>query len=164
MMKTLSTRTISLLYCIFCFAVLAVAAYLQYHDKLEPCPLCVLQRLVFVLLGILFLMGTFFKPMQHTRRWLYVTTCLFGLLGLGLAGTQLWIMNHPQANAASCTADLQYLLTHLPWQKVLSVLLSSSASCSEQNWDIVGFNLPELSAISFAILSLGAAGLALRKQ
>jgi Disulfide bond formation protein DsbB. len=37
-----------------CFALLLVAAYFQFIEELEPCPLCVSQRIIILAVGVFF--------------------------------------------------------------------------------------------------------------
>ena len=64
-----------------CAAMMAYALYAQLVLLLEPCPLCRLQRLAVIAIGILFLVAALLPP----RRWLQVvaTTCLVVVAGLG---------------------------------------------------------------------------------
>jgi disulfide bond formation protein DsbB len=66
---------------IACFATVALALIIQTKYNLEPCPLCITQRMFFMGLGVLFLIGAFLKPaslMQKIFAFLQVATALGG--------------------------------------------------------------------------------------
>ena len=48
-----------------CAALLGYAIYAQFHLGLDPCPLCIFQRIGIAALGVLFLLAALHGP----RRW-----------------------------------------------------------------------------------------------
>lgn len=73
------TRWIDLLTFFLCVLVLATAVYLQYKVGIVPCPLCIIQRFIITLLGLLFLMGSLFNFEAVTRCFLHTLTFLFAV-------------------------------------------------------------------------------------
>ncbi|HEY5103110.1 MAG TPA: disulfide bond formation protein B, partial [Steroidobacteraceae bacterium] len=64
---------------IACFAMLGYALYAQYHLGLEPCPLCIFQRVAIIALGLIFLAAA----LQHPRgggRYVYATLIVLATL------------------------------------------------------------------------------------
>ena len=66
-----------------CFGTVILALVIQTIYKLEPCPLCITQRMVFMGLGVLFLIAAFIKPPAMLQK---IFTGLQVLTALGGAG------------------------------------------------------------------------------
>ncbi|MDO9393374.1 MAG: disulfide bond formation protein B, partial [Methylotenera sp.] len=60
--KLLSGKTGYLLGFVACFGLVGLALVIQTHYQLNPCPLCISQRMVFMGLGVLFLIAAFINP------------------------------------------------------------------------------------------------------
>jgi protein dithiol:quinone oxidoreductase len=83
MIQKLSPRLILGAIAAFSFGLLAYAWMLQYGaERQQPCPLCVLQRYVYLLIGITALIGAAHQHIAHA-----ITTATFAIIGAGLA---LW--------------------------------------------------------------------------
>ena len=54
-----------------CVGLMGYALYSQYVDGLQPCPLCVFQRIAVIGLGIAFFIGAVVNS-SGLRRWLVV--------------------------------------------------------------------------------------------
>ena len=75
-----------------CAGLLAYAIYLQLHDGLEPCNLCIFQRVAFAALGIVFLIGALHGPKRPAGRKSYgIAALLAALAGIAVAGRQVWV-------------------------------------------------------------------------
>ncbi|MGH8276767.1 MAG: disulfide bond formation protein B, partial [Steroidobacteraceae bacterium] len=73
----MSRRLLNVLGFGVCVALLAYALYAQYGLGLDPCPLCIFQRIGIALLGLAFLAASLHNPANHGR---YVYALLIGLL------------------------------------------------------------------------------------
>lgn len=61
-MHLLNRRTVNLLGFAICAGLMGYALYLQHYVGLDPCPLCVLQRMAVIGLGVLFLLAGLHHP------------------------------------------------------------------------------------------------------
>ena len=84
--KIFSGRTGYLIGFASCFGIVILALVIQTVYKLEPCPLCITQRMFFMGLGVLFLIGAFIKPASILQK---IFTGLQVLAAIGGAG---WAM------------------------------------------------------------------------
>jgi disulfide bond formation protein DsbB len=116
------TRWIDLFTFFLCALVLAVAVYLQYRVGIIPCPLCIIQRFIITLLGLLFLMGALFNFETATRCFLHTLTFLFAAAGAVVASRQLWLEHFPSDQSISCKA---IDLTCVSFQTVFIVSICS---------------------------------------
>src|SRR5687767_9849454 len=74
--------------------ILTAAYYFQFVKGLNPCPLCIMQRVCAFLLGMLCLMGLLLQTMKRARH-VAGFQMFFALAGLFFAGRQLWLQSLP---------------------------------------------------------------------
>jgi disulfide bond formation protein DsbB len=141
---------------IACVALLAYAYYTQYKLGLEPCPLCIFQRIGIAAVGVAFLIAGLHSP----RRWGgSVYAVLIGLASLatvGVALRHLYVQSLPPGTIPACGAPLDVLLQFTPVTEVIRKVLTGSGECSQVNWKFLGLAMPAWVLI-WALL-LGAMG------
>jgi disulfide bond formation protein DsbB len=136
--------------------MLAYALYAQYRLGLEPCPLCIFQRVALIALGVVFLAAA----LQHPRaagRIVYAT--LIGVAALttaALATRHLYIQSQPPGSIPSCGAPLDVMLKFSPLTDVVRKVLSGGGECSQVNWSFAGLAMP--AWVLLAALGLGVLG------
>ena len=139
-----------------CAALLGYALYSQFVLHLEPCPLCIFQRIGVALIGVLFLAAALHNPRGGGR---YAYAVLIGLAALatfGVAARHLYVQSLPPGSLPSCGAPLAVLLKFTPVWEVIRKVLTGSGECAEVNWRFLGLAMPAWVAIWALIL--GAAG------
>lgn len=145
-----------------CAALLGFALYNQYVDYLDPCPLCIFQRLVFAWMGLIALLAFIFNPARMGRRiyaWLMV---LGAVLGAAIAGRHIWLQNLPPGEVPECGPGLNYMLDNFPLAEVLSSVLRGSGSCAEVKWTFFSLSMPMWTLIWYTGLGLLTIWLAYR--
>jgi disulfide bond formation protein DsbB len=152
----MSRRLINVLGFAVCAGLMAYALYAQYGLGLEPCPLCIFQRIGVVLLGLTFLAAALHHPRGGGRYAYGILTVLFALLTVAIAARQLYIQSLPPGTLPSCGAPLAMLLRFAPVTEVIRKVLAGSGECGEVNWRFLGLAMPGWVLI-WALL-LGAAG------
>lgn len=139
-----------------CTAMLAYALYAQYGLGLEPCPLCIFQRVALFALGCIFLAAA----LQHPRgggRYVYATLAgIAALTTAALATRHLYIQSQPPGSIASCGAPLDVMLRFSPLTEVVRKVLVGGGECSQVNWSFAGLAMP--AWVLLAALVLGVAG------
>lgn len=148
-MKLPSIRLTYLLGLIAVVALMAAAYYLQYFKGLNPCPLCILQRCVFVLLGIVFLIGAsgkFNKPFQII---LSILVFLFACMGTALAARQVWLQHFPPSLGSDCAGSLEFMLQAFPFHEVLQKVFTGTPDCSHTDWELWNISLAGWSCLCF---------------
>lgn len=133
--------------------LLVLSFYLQMHGMV-PCALCLFQRVILGLLGVIFFVGMLvkFKRMGHILA--AVSTLIIASLGMLLAGRQTWLQHYPSQQAGECAASLQYMLQVLPLNEVIQKVLQGSTECTEVAWSFIGLSLAEWSLICFVAFFL----------
>ncbi len=127
------------------------SAYLQFSQGLKPCPLCVIQRIVVVLLLFLYLSAYLHNPEKGKAILAYnvIGTMLSGF-GALVAWRHLYLQNLPPEQMPKiCAPDLYYMLHHLPYQKLVQFLFDGMGECNEVQWVLFDKSLPEWLLIIF---------------
>jgi disulfide bond formation protein DsbB len=149
-------RRLNLLGVAVCLALLGYAWYAQAVLHLEPCPLCIFQRVGVAAAALLFLLAALHNP----RRWgapVYgVLLVLAALATIGVAGRHLWIQHLPEGSVPACGATLSYMLEVFPLSDVIRKVLSGSGECARISWWLFGLSMP--GWVLLAAAALGALG------
>lgn len=161
-MNSLSVRTWFTIGFLACAGLIAFALYLQYYANLEPCPLCMLQRVAFIALGLVFFAGALHGPRGFGRRVYAGVASLAALTGVGLAARHVWLQYNPP-KFASCSGDIYSQLERLPLGRVITNALYATGDCAKVDWTMMGLSVAEWSLVWFVIFSIAAIWLLLRK-
>ncbi|MAC46171.1 MAG: disulfide bond formation protein B [Oceanospirillum sp.] len=152
---SLNYRTLNLAGFLACSALIISALIMQHVFELEPCPLCIFQRVAFMVAGVGFLLGALHAPQSSTGRTIYSGITLLSLFaGIGLALRHIWLQNLPADQVPSCGPGLDYMMEVLPYTDVVSKVLSGSGECAEVSWTFLGLSIPWWTL--FAYLGLAA--------
>ncbi len=131
-----------------CIALMAGALFMQYQMELEPCPLCLMQRMVFIAIGFVCLVGLVLK-FSWLRKLCAGLVSFFALVGIGLAARQLWLQSLPEDQVPTCGPGFDYMINNFPLAKALSLILSGSGECAEVQWTFLGISIPGWSLLFF---------------
>lgn len=151
-MLNLSYRKINFTGFIFCVGLVAFAYYMQHIMLMEPCHLCMMQRLVFFVLTPLFLLAALHNPGRTGQRWYATFIIVFAILGISFASRQLWLQSLPADRVPACGPDLQYLLKTVPLLEVVKSVFQGSGECAQVHWRFLGLTIPGWSLISYVLL------------
>src|SRR5687767_11764227 len=78
-----------------CAGLIAFALYLQYYQHQDPCPLCLLQRLVYIVLMAVFLVAAFHGPGRVGALVYGGLLLVTAGIGAAIAGRHVWIQYLP---------------------------------------------------------------------
>ena len=137
---------------IVCAAMMGFALFAQYVWLMEPCPLCIFQRVALIALGALFLLAGIHATGRIGSRVYAVLLGIAGLAGLGVAGRHVWLQNLPKDQVPACGPGLDFMLDTFPLLEVLDIVLSGSGECAEVSWRFLGLSMPAWTLISFVAL------------
>lgn len=154
MLNKITPRLWYLFVVVCCASLLGYALYNQYVDYLDPCPLCVLQRLVFFWMGAFALLAAIHNPGQTGRRVYAWLVGLGATLGVLIAGRHIWLQNLPADEVPECGPGLNYMLENFPLTEVLSTVLHGSGSCAEVKWEFLGMSMPMWTLVFYTGLGL----------
>lgn len=154
MMNLFLPRNLSLIGFAACSALILAAYYFQYAMDLEPCPLCMAQRIAIYAVGLVFLVSAIHNPMILGQRIYSAFALLFSLGGVALASRQLWLQSLPPDQVPACGPGLDYMIDVLPWTEVVSVMLRGTGDCAEVKWTFLTLSIPGWTFIAFIALTL----------
>ena len=143
-MEKISPKPVLLAIAAFCFCLLIYAWYLQHGpDRQQPCPLCVLQRMAYIFIGVAALVGAFVKPLT------FISAAQFGAIaGMGMAAWQI-------SKGASLTGCLQdpvgIFVNGLPTANYIPQYFFANGSCADA-YSALGLPVPVWSLICFLVI------------
>jgi len=150
-------RQANLMGFLVCAALMGYALYAQFHLHLEPCLLCIFQRVAVILMGLVFLAAALHNPKGWGSRVYGVLLVLLALGGCAVALRHIYVQHLPEYLAPPCGPGFGYLFAHLPFGQFLVQAFTGSADCSIVTWRFLGFTMPEWLLLWF--VALGAGGL-----
>lgn len=157
MASTLTThrRLLNGLAFLGCAGLLAAAWYLEHYQGMEPCPLCMFQRVAVAMVGVIFLLAFLHGPRTAGARAYAVLLALASALGAGLAIRHLWLQSLPEDEVPACGPGLDYMLDVLPFWTTVRQVLTGSGECAEVD-RLLGVTLPAWTLAAFIVLGAWA--------
>lgn len=117
-----------LLICLLSFAGVAAALVAQHGFKVRPCPWCVLQRFIFIVIGALAGLGWLLQRFKPALLASLVAVPLLTLAGLVSA----WYQHDVASQMASCNLTFaDRVLTDLGLEELWPKVFMVTASCAE---------------------------------
>jgi len=149
-------RAAYLLGFIVCAALMAWALWLQYGEGLEPCPLCMFQRVAVVAAGLIFLVAFLTNPGRRGAAFYAALIAIAAGIGAFFAGRQLWLQSLPKDQVPSCGMGLNYMLDTMPLADVIGKVLSGSGECAEKSWELLGLSIAGWTMVFFLAMIVAA--------
>mgnify|MGYP006074232267 FL=1 len=149
MQTFLTFKKINLLGALLSFLLVGLALTIQTQFNLEPCPLCVSQRIVFILIGLLFLVFSFLNPTRLIKFIHLVSLLVVNIAGIVFAIKHILIQGKWITVPAECGIDLDYMFENFPIREAFSLLFKGTGDCSEIDWLFLGLSLPQLALIAY---------------
>jgi disulfide bond formation protein DsbB len=138
-----------------CAGLMAYALYLQYVLDIEPCPLCMFQRVTVIAMGAVFLIAALHGP-ARAGAWMYaVLQLVLGGTGMGLALRHLWIQSLPADQVPACGMGIGYMFETLPFFDVIERTLKGSGECAKIDL-VLGLSIPAWTLALFVALIMWA--------
>ena len=142
---------------VLCAALMATALYFQHVMGLEPCPLCIFQRMFVMALGAVMLAGAWHDPAGGWRRLYGAVVTVIAALGIVVAGRHVWLQNLPEDRVPECGPGLDYMLEAFPLGEALALVFRGSGECAEVQWTFLTLSIPAWTLLIF----IGLAGFGL---
>lgn len=133
--------------------VLVYAFYAEYVEKLEPCPLCLMQRFCAFGFAFLCLVGLAMRALRRARVLAWAQIVL-GCLGIYFASRQLWLQSLPVEQTQMCMPGLTALVHYFSVDAILKAFFWGSHECSEVTGRWLGLTMPAWSALYFVLMTL----------
>lgn len=153
----LNYRVLNLLGAAACAIGLLMAIfYFQKVLALEPCPMCIFQRVAMLAAGLAFLAAAIHGP-KAGGRWVYAGLTLIPLaIGAFIAGRHTWLQKLPEDQRPACGPTLDYLMDMMPLRDVVETVLKGDGNCAKIDWTLFGQSLPAWTLVAFVGLMLWA--------
>jgi protein dithiol:quinone oxidoreductase len=162
--KLLSSRWAYFIGFIVSFGLVVFALYIQTKDHLEPCPLCISQRIIYMVYGLIALLATFHHPKNMGRKIYALLLLLTAVVGVVVASRHWWIQANPEKVMAECGAGFDYIFETFPFKKALDLVFKGTGECSTIDWTWLGLTIPQLSLACFLLLAVYALLLGFKKR
>ena len=143
-----------------CTALLAFGYYLQFVQGLEPCPLCIFQRVAYLVVAAVAGIAALHGPAVGGTRAYAGVIALASLIGGGIAARQTWLQHLPADRIPECGPGLEFMLEVYPLLEVIQRAFTASGECAEVQWRFLGLSIAEWSLLWFAALTIAALWLA----
>jgi disulfide bond formation protein DsbB len=141
--------------------------YMEHVMLLEPCPLCIMQRIFFLACGLVSLVAFLHGPVRAGRgQKIYgFLAALFSMGGAGFAMRQIYLQGLPKDQIPSCGPSVSYMLKQFPLQEVIEVMFMGDGNCAEIAWQdpVLNWSIPQWSLVGFIMLAGVCIFQALRK-
>jgi disulfide bond formation protein DsbB len=145
-----------------CAGLIAYALYLQYVEGLEPCPLCVFQRICVIGMGLVFIIAAIHNPGRPGATAYALLQLIIGGAGIAFATRQVWLQSLPKDQVPACGMGLSYMLDTLPFTDVFRKVLEGSGECAEKGWEFLHLSIAGWTLVFF--VAMIAAGFALIRR
>jgi disulfide bond formation protein DsbB len=139
-----------------CAAFLAFAYYTQFKLGLEPCPLCILQRIAFIAVLVVSIVAALHNPKRSGRAAWGVVAGLAAGAGIAVAGRHVWLQHLPPDKVPDCGPGLEYMLDAFPLSQTVRMVFTGSGECARVDWSFLGLSMPAWTLFWFVVLALGA--------
>ncbi|MFI4938138.1 MAG: disulfide bond formation protein B [Candidatus Berkiellales bacterium] len=151
--------TIRLIYFyLFAFSLflLAISFLLQYGFHLQPCPLCIIDRILVLLIVICFVVALCHPSQKMGQRLYSLIAFLLCALGILVTSRHLWLIHLPVNEVPACSPSFNYLIETFPLKEALIIILKSSGECAVNTPAVLGLTLPAWTLMSFVLLAVGS--------
>jgi len=134
-----------------CGLLLCGALFMELILGLAPCPLCMMQRVWVVLVGLIAWLGAMHNP----RFGIYpLLGCFAAVVGGGFSIRQLYLQSLPADQVPACGPDLAYMLDAFPMADILTAMTSGTGDCAAVSASLFGISIPGWTLVGFIILLL----------
>ena len=121
--------------------------------NLAACPLCILQRMIYLLLSFEVALILAFVRNPRTISLAALGVAITAATGVWFAGYQTWLQRF--ATMVSCTADQPWWEQLVNWAGTLSPLLfEATGLCSEAGWKFLMLSIAEWSLLIFCAMTV----------
>lgn len=159
---SISNRWLYLAGALFASGLMGFGLFLQYVKHQDPCPLCMVQRLIFIAILVVFALAALHGPKRVGQRIYALLIGLLSLSGVGVASRHIWIQHLPKDQVPACGPGLDYMLDTFPLADVLKQLIHGSGECAVKGWTFLTLGIPEWSLLCYLALGMWALLIAIR--
>ena len=142
--------------CLFCVGLMLSAFYFQFVGKLDPCPLCISQRVMVVAVGLVMLAAAIHNPGPQGIKVYAGAAGLTALAGASISARHVWIQHLPASEVPACGPGLSYMFQYFPLTDTLKAMVTGTGDCAKVDWTLLGFSMPFWVLVCFLGLAVVA--------
>lgn len=136
-----------------CLSMLLTGAYFQLVEELEPCPLCISQRIAILFTGLIFLLAALHNPAATGRKIYSVLGFITAVFGAGISTRHVWLQNMPPEDIPECGPGLEYMFENFPLSETIKLMLNGTGECADVLWTFLGLSIPAWTLVAFVFLA-----------
>lgn len=141
--------------------LVAVGLQMQALLRLSPCPLCIFQRVLYLAIGAVALLGVLLPAVRFVWGGLITLT---GLGGLAVAAYQSWMQAFPQLATECGYTDPNAIERLVDWLGMQwPSLFLATGFCTSRDWVFLGMSMANWSVFVFAGFAAFGAWLIVKK-
>ncbi|MDT8410542.1 MAG: disulfide bond formation protein B [Wenzhouxiangellaceae bacterium] len=134
--------------------LLGFAYFVQYQMQIDPCPLCILQRVAFMIMGLGALLGAVHGS-RGWPRWAYGgIIAAGGLWGVATAGRHVWLQSLPADQVPDCGPGFGFMMEYFSVGEAVKSAFTGSGECAEVDWSLIGISMPGWTLIWYVVLMI----------
>ncbi len=134
--------------------LLGMAAYFQFVGGLDPCPLCISQRIGVLLTGLVFLIAGLHNPGPTGIKRYAILGTITALLGASISTRHVWLQHLPPDQVPECGPGLEFIFQNFPLSETIKLMLSGTGDCAKVDWTLLGFSMPAWTLVAFLMLAV----------
>lgn len=132
-----------------CLGLLLTAIYIEPFSSMDPCPMCMMQRAIFTLIGVIAIIAALHNASGIGRKVYATLLSLVSIGGVAVASRQLWLQSLPEDQVPACGPGIDYMLEVFPLLEVIEMSLRGTGDCAKVQWTFLNISIPGWSLIAF---------------
>jgi disulfide bond formation protein DsbB len=134
-------RQINFLGALGCATMMGFALFAQYGLHLQPCNMCILQRIAIIGLGLMFLIAALHNPATLGARLYAALLGAVAIAAVAVAARHIWMSMQPPGSLPSCGADFYTMMQMLPVTQVVEKIWNGGGECQLVLWRLLGLSM-----------------------
>lgn len=152
----ITQRQLSFLAFITAVLLVLFGFYCEYVVGCRPCLLCLIQRNVFIAIGVVFFLAFLHSYARPSVRAYGVVTLLISTIGMLASGRQLWLQHVPSNSPEMCVPGLGYLFREFQLIEALQMIITGSQDCGKIDWQFLHISMAGWAMIFFVLFFIGS--------
>ena len=149
-------RTLNLSFFLACMGLIATAYYMEYVMYLDPCPLCMVQRYIIILIATAGLAAVLQSPNRRGELVYCCVQVVLCMLGASVAGRHVWLQHAPADKIPECFPGIEMIFAHNRFFDALAIVFAGTGECAQVSWKFLGLSIPEWTLLVFIGFGLAA--------
>jgi protein dithiol:quinone oxidoreductase len=141
---------------VVCAITMAIVLYLQHWLNLDPCPWCIVQRIVLLAVGIVSFIAALHRPTGGAIRGYGRAIALLAVSGVAAASYHIYLQSDPERAMKCAGSMVERLLDQLGLGRIAPSLFQYDGPCTLKPWSLFGLSIPEWSLVTFLFLLIVA--------